>query len=76
MVSKKNGCPSGPRELPSVCLKTKKITFDDRLQQVRIIEKTSSGYDGRMHFLNYQDDNGFRLLKKYRPNDWIHVINL
>lgn len=63
-------------ELPKVVLKTKLITFDDRLQQVRIIEKTSTGYDGPMRFLNYRDDDGFFYVKKYRPNDWIHVIKV
>jgi len=72
----KTGCPSGPRELPSVCLKTKKIVFDDRLQQVRIVERTASGYDGRIRFLNYNDDDGFRYMKKYRPDEWIHVIKV
>ena len=64
-------------ELLTIKLKTKSITFDDRLQQVRIIAKTSTGYDGPMRFLNYKDDDGFFYLKKYREqDDWIKVIRL
>lgn len=59
--------------MKTIKLKTRMITFDDRLQQVRIIEKTSKGYHGKIKFLNYRDDDGFRYLKKYRKN-WIDVI--
>jgi hypothetical protein len=60
-------------ELPTINLKTRIITFDDRLQQVRVVEKTKSGRPGAIRFLNYHDDDGFRYLKKYRKN-WIEVI--
>jgi len=62
-------------ELPTISLKTKSITFDDRLQQVRIIEKVKDGYLGRIDFLDYEDDRGFFYLKKYRE-DWQDVIRL
>jgi hypothetical protein len=68
-----------PGELPSIRLKTRMITFDDRLQQVRVIHKAGpndKGYNGRIEFLNYKyDDKAFYYLKKYRKN-WMDVIRL
>ena len=63
----------GPNSLPMVELKTKQITFDDRMQQVRIIEKDNHGKPlGKITFLDYKDDDGFYYLKKYRPN-WLEI---
>jgi len=62
-------------ELPKVELKTKLITFDDRLQQVRIIQRVSSGFHGEISFLNYNDDDGFYYMKKYRA-DWANIIEV
>ena len=63
-------------ELPKVELKTKLITFDDRLQQVRVIAKDTHGRArGAIRFLNYDDDDGFRYVKKYRM-DWASVIRV
>jgi hypothetical protein len=61
--------------LPMIDLKTKQIFFDDRLQQCRIITKTKNGH-GPIRFLNYNDDDGFYYMKKYRPNEWMSVINV
>ena len=70
---------NGPNMLPHVELKTKSITFDDRLQQVRVIEKDAHGRlkhgFGSIKFLNYRDDDGFYYVKKYRPN-WDSVVRL
>ena len=69
----------GPIELPSVQLKTKMITFDDRLQQVRVLAKKRNGQlsHGMMsiRFLNYNDDDGFYYVKKYRK-DWASIIEV
>jgi len=64
-------------ELPSIQLKTRMITFDDRLQQVRILDKDARGRikHGPIRFLNYRDDDGFYYVKKYRKN-WQHIIKL
>jgi len=73
-------------ELPTIRLKTRKITFDDRLQQVRIQRMSSpnrrsasafNGYwpVGKIRMLNYKDDDGFRYLKRYRKN-WEKIIRL
>jgi hypothetical protein len=62
-------------QLPTIKLKTRAITFDDRLQQVRVIERVASGYHGKIRFLNYKDDDGFRYVKKYRK-DWHKIIRL
>ena len=67
-----------PRELPSVQLKTKMITFDDRLQQVRVLGKNKDGSISHtipIQFLNYNDDDGFYYVKKYRK-DWASIINI
>lgn len=72
--------------LPSVRLKTRIITFDDRLQEVRIqrlsrpSKRSASSFNGYwpvgpIRFLKYKDDDGFRYLKKYRK-DWMNVIRL
>lgn len=73
-------------ELPTIHLKTRKITFDDRLQQVRIVsmsrpsKRSASSFNGHwehgpIRFLNYKDDDGFRYVKKYRKN-WADIIRL
>lgn len=62
-------------DLPTLDLKTRRITFDDRLQQVRVIHKTKNGYVGMIEFLNYRDDPGFNLMKRYRT-DWFKVIRV
>lgn len=74
-------------QLPTIHLKTRSITFDDRLQQVRVIHRTrpskrsasmfSGGWPtGKIEFLNYNDDKGFYYMKKYRPKEWMKVINM
>ena len=64
----------GPHSLPMVDLKTKLITFDDRMKQVRIIQKDSKGRPlGHIDFLDYKEDEGFYYLKKYRPN-WLEIL--
>jgi hypothetical protein len=73
-------------QLPTIRLKTRVITFDDRLQQVRIVRMSSpskrsarsfAGYwpVGKIRFLDYKSDDGFRYLKKYRK-DWSKAIQL
>lgn len=64
-------------ELPNIQLKTKMITFDDRLQQARILEKDIKGHIRHtpIKFLNYKDDDGFYYVKKYRK-DWMDIIKL
>jgi hypothetical protein len=42
-------------KLPTIRLKTRTITFDDRLQQIRIIDTTVR--HGKIKFLNYKDDD-------------------
>ena len=72
--------------LPTIDLKTKSITFDDRLQQVRIIKRTRQSRKsascfngnwptGEILFLNYKDDDGFYYVKKYRE-DWANIIKI
>lgn len=65
--------------LPSKTLKTRMITFDDRLQQVRVLKKTRSGSLSHslmgIKFMNYKDDDGFYYVKKYRK-DWANVIHI
>ena len=62
-------------ELPTIRLKTRTITFDDRLQQVRIMYGHRMPPTGGIRMLNYKDDAGFRYLKKYRKN-WQQIIRL
>ncbi len=67
----------GPNQLPQVRLKTRLITFDDRLRQVRVIHKSGrrlpavpsqGGYDGKIEFHNYKSDKGLKYINKYRPS--------
>lgn len=60
--------------LPTFRLKTRAITFDDRLQQVRIVKYNRPGAKpSQIRFLSYRDDAGFRYLQKYRK-DWAKAI--
>jgi len=66
-------------ELPTIHLKTRDITFDDRLQQVRVLKKNKKGQFSHgmksIEFLNYRDDEGYRLVRKYRQ-DWADIIKI
>jgi len=66
--------------LPCVEMKTRTITFDDRLQQVRILHKdtrTGKYFKGfnSIEFLKYKDDVGFRYVKRYREN-WADIVRV
>lgn len=66
-------------DLPTFDLKTRRITFDDRLQQVRVIQRVSlsqgnNGYMGRMEFIPYDSDTGFNLLKRYFGDNWVNRV--
>lgn len=61
--------------LPTFDLKTRRITFDDRLRQIRIIENNGSpannGYMGGMDFIPYDSEKGDTYLMKYfGDNAW------
>jgi hypothetical protein len=57
------------------CLKTKFISFNDDLQQVRIINKEkSSKLSSMTEFYDYKSSKGISYVKKYRHN-WRDIIN-
>ena len=61
-----------PNELLNVKLKTRMITFDDRMQQVRVVHKASpkdKGYFGFIEFLDYRDDKAYHYILKYRREE-------
>ena len=67
----------GPYQLPQVRLKTRLITFDDRLRQVRVIHKSGrkspvvpsqNGYDGMIEFYPYTSKKGLMYIQRYRPS--------
>lgn len=64
---------SQPNELLNVKLKSRMITFDDRMQQVRVVHKASpkdKGYMGHIEFLSYKnDDKAYKYIMKYRREE-------
>jgi hypothetical protein len=50
------------KALQTIHLKTRSITFDDRLQQVRVVQKGRK----KIEFHSYTDARGWFYIKKYK----------
>ena len=61
---------AGPGQLPRIVVS---LTFDDRLQEVRIFQEPVMDWD--FLSLKYKDDDGFALVKAFRK-DWADIVKI